>query len=642
MKIYACDFETTVYENQDHTEVWASAIIGLEDDEPLVFHSIDETLYFLKQQNEDAVLYYHNLKFDGKFWLSYLITQLGFKQGFDYISPTEVIWKKKKELKNKEVIYSISSMGQWYSVTFKYHNHIYTLKDSLKLLPFKLREIGESFKTKHQKLDMEYEGQRYAGCLITQEEMEYIKNDVYVLQEALNIMFAEGHDRLTIGSCCLAEYKKLIGKYDWDTFFPKLQDIPIDEDIYGAPTADAYIRKSYRGGWCYLVDGASGKIYHNGTTADVNSLYPSMMSSESGNYYPIGKPQFWRGEIPAKALQPNKYYFVRIRCRFYLKKGKLPFVQIKNDRHYKSTEMLKTSDIYDRKNNKYYRTYKDKDGNIHDTIVTLTLTMTDYKLLKEHYKLEDLEVLDGCWFYAEKGIFDTYIDKYKKIKMENKGAKRQIAKLFLNNLYGKLATSTNSSFKYAVEKEDESLGYKVVLEDNKEPIYIACGSAITSYSRNFTIRAAQANFHGADKKGFKYADTDSIHCDLEPSEIQGIRVSDKAFCCWKLESQWDTAKFIRQKTYVEHVTHEDLKPVEKPYYNIKCAGMPDSCKDLLLISMGEKEANEKQKEKYKDFLSKKRTLDDFDIGLKIPSKLKPKDIKGGVILVEEDYTMREF
>jgi hypothetical protein len=642
MKTYACDFETTVYENQDHTEVWASAIIGLEDDEPLVFHSIDETLYFLKQQNEDAVLYYHNLKFDGKFWLSYLITQLGFKQGFDYISPTEVIWKKKKELKNKEVIYSISSMGQWYSVTFKYHNHIYTLKDSLKLLPFKLREIGESFKTKHQKLDMEYEGQRYAGCLITQEEMKYIKNDVYVLQEALNIMFAEGHDKLTIGSCCLAEYKKLIGKYDWDTFFPKLQDIPIDEDIYGAPTADAYIRKSYRGGWCYLVDGASGKIYHNGTTADVNSLYPSMMSSESGNYYPIGKPQFWRGEIPAKALQPNKYYFVRIRCRFYLKKGKLPFVQIKNDRHYKSTEMLKTSDIYDRKNNKYYRTYKDKDGNIHDTIVTLTLTMTDYKLLKDHYKLEDLEVLDGCWFYAEKGIFDTYIDKYKKIKMENKGAKRQIAKLFLNNLYGKLATSTNSSFKYAVEKEDESLGYKVVLEDNKEPIYIACGSAITSYSRNFTIRAAQANFHGADQKGFKYADTDSIHCDLEPSEIKGIRVSDKAFCCWKLESQWDTAKFIRQKTYVEHVTHEDLKPIEKPYYNIKCAGMPDSCKDLLLISMGEKEANEKQKEKYKDFLSKKRTLNDFDIGLKIPSKLKPKDIKGGVILVEEDYTIGEF
>lgn len=643
MKTYACDFETTVYEGQDHTEVWASAIVGLDDSEPVVHHSIGDTLKYLVDQKEDATLYYHNLKFDGNFWLSYLLTELNFKQGYDYISPTDVTWKKKKQLSNNEVIYSISSMGQWYTITFKYRGHFYTLKDSLKLLPFKLEKIGKDFKTKHQKLDMEYEGYRYAGCKISDSEMQYIKNDVLVLQEALNIMFNEGHNKLTIGACCLSEYKKLLGEYDWSIFFPKLQDIPIDESIYDAPTADEYIRKSYRGGWCYLVDGASGNIYHDGTTADVNSLYPSMMSSESGNYYPIGKPRFWYGnKIPADALKDNRYFFVRIRCRFYLKKDMLPFIQIKGDKHYKSTEMLKTSDIYDKKTNKYYKTYIDRDGNKHDTKVTLTLTMTDYRLLKEHYELEDFEILDGCWFYSEIGIFDDYINKYKKIKMESKGAQRQIAKLFLNNLYGKLATSKISSFKYAFEKDDESLGYRVVIEENKEPIFIACGSAITSYSRNFTIRSAQLNYHGKGKRGFKYADTDSIHCDLKPSEIQGIKVHDSAFCCWKLESCWDIAKFIRQKTYVEHVTHEDLKPIDNPYYNIKCAGMPDSCKDLFLISMGEKEATQKQKEKYKDFLSVKRTLDDFRIGLKVPSKLKPKNIKGGVILVEEDYTMRDI
>lgn len=643
MKTYACDFETTVYEGQDHTEVWASAIVGLDDSEPVVHHSIGDTLKYLVDQKEDATLYYHNLKFDGNFWLSYLLTELNFKQGYDYISPTDVTWKKKKQLSNNEVIYSISSMGQWYTITFKYRGHFYTLKDSLKLLPFKLEKIGKDFKTKHQKLDMEYEGYRYAGCKISDSEMQYIKNDVLVLQEALNIMFNEGHNKLTIGACCLSEYKKLLGEYDWSIFFPKLQDIPIDESIYDAPTADEYIRKSYRGGWCYLVDGASGNIYHDGTTADVNSLYPSMMSSESGNYYPIGKPRFWHGnKIPADALKDNRYFFVRIRCRFYLKKDMLPFIQIKGDKHYKSTEMLKTSDIYDKKTNKYYKTYIDRDGNKHDTKVTLTLTMTDYRLLKEHYELEDFEILDGCWFYSEIGIFDDYINKYKKIKMESKGAQRQIAKLFLNNLYGKLATSKISSFKYAFEKDDESLGYRVVIEENKEPIFIACGSAITSYSRNFTIRSAQLNYHGKGKRGFKYADTDSIHCDLKPSEIQGIKVHDSAFCCWKLESCWDIAKFIRQKTYVEHVTHEDLKPVDNPYYNIKCAGMPDSCKDLFLISMGEKEATQKQKEKYKDFLSVKRTLNDFRIGLKVPSKLKPKNIKGGVILVEEDYTMRDI
>lgn len=641
MKIYACDFETTVYENQDHTEVWASAMVGLDDDEPIIHHSIGETLQYLKAQNEDAILYYHNLKFDGNFWLSYLITELGFKQGYEYISETDIAWKKKKELKNNEVIYSISSMGQWYTITFKYRSHIYELKDSLKLLPFKLEKIGKDFKTKHQKLDMEYEGYRYAGCEITPQEEEYIKNDVFVLQEALNIMFNEGHDKLTIGACCLSEYKKLIGDFDWKIFFPKLQDIPIDETIYNAPTVDEYIRKSYHGGWCYLVDGASEKIYKDGTTADVNSLYPSMMSSESGNYYPIGKPNFWRGsKIPVQALKPNRYYFIRIRCRFYLKKDKLPFIQIKGNKLYKSTEMLKTSDIYNKKTGTYHKTYIDKDGIEHDTKVTLTLTMTDYKLLKEHYDLEDFEILDGCWFFAEIGIFDDYIEKYKKIKMESKGAQRQIAKLFLNNLYGKLATSKISSFKYAFEKEDGALGYKVVIEENKQPVFIACGSAITSYSRNFTIRTAQANFHGANKRGFKYADTDSIHCDLKPNEIVGIKVHDSAFCCWKLESCWDIAKFIRQKTYVEHVTHEDLKPIPKPYYNIKCAGMPDSCKDLFLISMGEQEPTEKQQKKYSEFISQKRTLDDFKIGLKIPSKLVPKQIKGGVVLAETEFTLR--
>ena len=634
--------EPTVYENQDHTEVWASALVRLDSDEPIVHHSIGETLEYLKKQNEDATLYYHNLKFDGNFWLSYLLTELNFKQGFDVISETQVTWKKKKQLDNNEVIYSISSMGQWYEIVFKYRGHIFTLRDSLKLLPFSLKKIGKDFKTEHQKLDMEYEGYRYAGCEITPEEEQYIKNDVLVLKEALNMMFAEGHNKLTIGSCCLSEYKKLIGKEDWNIFFPKLHEIEIDESVYDAPNADAYIRKSYRGGWCYLVEEAQNKIYHNGTTADVNSLYPSMMSSESGNYYPIGKPMFWRGnQIPIQATKANRYYFIRIRTRFYLKKDMLPFVQLKHNIRYKSTEMLKTSDVYDKHTGKYYRQYKDKDGNLHDTRVTMTLTMTDYKLLQEHYILEDFEILDGCWFYSEKGIFDMYIQPYAEQKMTSKGAKRQIAKLFLNNLYGKLATSPISSFKIAQEREDASLGYKVIVEENKEPIYIAAGSAITSYSRNFTIRAAQQNYYGKGQRGFKYADTDSIHCDLPPSKIKGIKVHDSAFCCWKLESCWDIAKFIRQKTYVEHVTHEDLKPIEHPYYNIKCAGMPESCKELFLVSMGEQTPTKKQ-EKYKEFYKQKRTLSDFKIGLTIPSKLVPKTIKGGVILTETDYTLRDI
>lgn len=93
-------------------------------------------------------------------------------------------------------------------MTIKVNGHYIELKDSLKLLPFSLKQIGISFKTKHQKLDMEYKGHRYAGCPISQEELKYIANDVLVIKEALEFMFSEGHKKLTIGSCCLDEFKK--------------------------------------------------------------------------------------------------------------------------------------------------------------------------------------------------------------------------------------------------------------------------------------------------------------------------------------------------------------------------------------------------------------------------------------------------
>ena len=648
MKTFVADFETTVYDGQESTEVWASALADIDDenDTVFVFHSIQETLEYLRYLDQDVALYYHNLKFDGNFWLWYLIHELHFKQGYEVVNENEYVMKKPRDIANNEVVYVISDMGQWYTITFKYRGNKITLKDSLKLLPFSVKKIGKDFKTKHQKLEMEYKGKRYAGCNITQEEMQYIKNDVLVMKEALQIMFDAGHTKLTIGSCCLAEYKRIVGKYDWEKDFPRLDHIRLDPEEYGVDNADAYIRKSYKGGWCYLVEGANDRIYKKGTTADVNSLYPSMMHSESGNIYPHGKPCFFKGAPPEKALLPNRYYFIRIRTRFYLKKGKLPFIQIKGNPRYKATEMLTTSDFKDRKTGRHYRFFYDKNGVKQDSIVELTLTCTDWKLMQEHYDLVDLEILDGCWFFARAGMFDEYIDIYRKIKMESKGAQRQIAKLFLNNLYGKLATSPISSFKVAYMKEDESLGYTIQCAEDKEPVYIAAGSAITSYSRNFTIRAAQANYHGANARGFKYADTDSIHCDLDPEEIKGIRVDDNAFCCWKLESQWDEAIFVRQKTYIEHITHADRKPIKNPYYNIKAAGMPQSCKDLLNISMNGAKAEDIKK--YKDdkekldFITTKRGLKDFKVGLTISGKLLPRCIKGGVVLEESYFTLREI
>lgn len=638
-KCFVGDFETTVYDGQDFTEVWASACVELYSDDVKLFHSIDEQYEYFISLDCNIICYYHNLKFDGAFWLSYLLHDLGYKQAIDQnpdnIFDTKIIDKYK--MKNNTFSYNISGMGQWYKILIKVHDRYIELRDSYKLLPFSVKRIGESFGTEHKKLNMEYEGVRYAGCEITEKEQEYIKNDVLVVKEALEIAFNEGHNKLTIGSCCLAEYKRILPRDYFSLYYPDMAGYELDPEIYTQNNADEWIRKSYKGGWCYVVKGKENQIKNNGITLDVNSLYPSMMSSESGNRYPIGKPTFWSGNyIPLIAKLRTNYYFIRIKTRFKIKKNKLPFIQIKDNLLYKSTEMLETSDIYDRRTKKYYSEYIGTDGEVKQARPTLTLTMTDYELFLEHYDVEDFEIIGGCYFHAKVGLFDDYIEKYKKIKTTSKGAKRELAKLFLNNLYGKMATNTNSSFKVAYLKDDNSVGFYTIPEHNKKAVYIPVGSAITSYARNFTIRAAQKNYYGVNKRGFIYADTDSIHCDITVDKIKGVKIHDTDFCCWKCEGEWDKGIFVRPKTYIEHITNCDT-----PYYNIKCAGMPDNCKKLFEKSLTQEYTEDDFTNDYvKDFITTKRELTDFKIGLCIYGKLIPHRIKGGIVLQETTYEMR--
>lgn len=644
-RYYMCDFETTVYKNQTKTEVWAAGIIemqhykkgalNLKNPEPIIYNNIESFLNFFFNQDCDCVCYFHNLKFDGSFILDWLLRNNKFSQAYTQADPNDfntLRFIPRWEMNNYQYGYLISDMGQWYNLIIRINDHLITFLDSLKLLPFSVKRIGESFKTEHRKLEIEYEGERVAGGIITKEEQDYLANDLYVVKEALETMFAQGHTKTTIGSCCLQEYKRINTELFYNEYFPDLSIIELDPEEYGSRNVDEYVRKSYRGGWCYLVKGKENKQLEKGFTADVNSLYPSMMSGESGNYYPVGKPiMFFKRAIP-EWVDDRYYYFVRIKTKFKLKKNHLPCIQIKHNLLYKPTEWLTQSKVID-----------NETGTAYDYPVTLTLTQTDFKLIQDHYDLIDLEILDGCYFTAETALFDDYIDKYRKIKMESKGALRELAKLFLNNLYGKMATSARSGFKVARLIDGEMKFLSVVAYDKKTG-YIPVGSAITSYARNFTIRAAQANFHGANKQGFVYADTDSIHCDMPVEDVKGIKIHDKNFCCWKIESCWDKGLFVRQKTYVEHVVQEDLEPVE-PHYVLKCAGLPEKCKRLFLCSIGEDRERlgikeNKLSEKELEFINTKRTISDFKIGLKIYGKLLPKRINGGVVLVDTEYEMR--
>lgn len=103
-------------------------------------------------------------------------------------------------------------------------------------------------------------------------------------------------------------------------------------------------------------------------------------------------------------------------------------------------------------------------------------------------------------------------------------------------------------------------------------------------------------------------DTDSIHCLLPIEELkQFCEIDPVKLGAWKHEATFNKAKFVRQKCYLEEIEGN---------IEITCAGMPKN-----LYSQVE--------------------WDNFKTGFTAHGKLTFKHVKGGVILVETDFTIKE-
>lgn len=615
--LFACDFETTVEEDtheQKETWVWAASYAELYSENQNIFRNIDDFMKWMFTTPDKSVFYFHNLKFDGFFILWWLLDN-----GFSFQHS-----KKYQGLENDSFDCIISGDNRFYSMTIKQNGFFFFIRDSLKLLPFRLEQIGKAFNTQHKKLSMDYKAEHHKpDGYIKPEEAAYILNDVLCLKEALEIMFDRGMKKLTIGANCMKHFKEGFRKIDrFENVFVNLKEQRLLPEQYGYDDVDQYIRKSYRGGWCYLKPEYENRwIRQKGKTFDVNSLYPSVMHSISGNYYPVGNPHFFKGAIPRDAFAHDRIFFVRVRFIGHLKEGYLPTIQVKDNLLYRPTKWLESTDIY--YDGKYHKYYMDTSGILRRAELTLTLTKPDYLLLKEHYEIEKLHVIDGCWFEGKTGLFDSYIDYWMHVKTTSKDkVNRTIAKLMLNNLYGKFATNDDSSYMLPFMSDDSVIGLKPVSEHNKPTVNIAVGSMVTAYARYFTITHAQKNYDQ-----FIYADTDSLHVIDHGKAFVDIVEDDKALLTWKNESEWTSAKFIRQKTYIEFIRKEDSEKV-KPYWNIKCAGMPESCKRRFLDTHPITDFD------YYDERTKK--------GVCVSGKLMPKRIKGGVVLTENMYTLSEY
>src|SRR5690606_37379917 len=125
-----------------------------------IFHSLQEQWDYIVKLKQNMIIYYHNISFDGSVGLSVFLDELKFTHAFNHEDEEEQTyeWKREYEMRNKEIKYSISQMGQWYVLQVKYKNKIIEFRDSLKLLPYSVERIGQTFGTRHMKTNIQYKG----------------------------------------------------------------------------------------------------------------------------------------------------------------------------------------------------------------------------------------------------------------------------------------------------------------------------------------------------------------------------------------------------------------------------------------------------------------------------------------------------
>ena len=234
MKKFTADFETATWlENETYVWAWAICEIG-NTDNLQIGNNIETFFEFCKKEN-NPILFFHNLKFDGEFIIYYLL-----ENGFKHV-------EKKEEIDKNTFTTLISDMGQFYSITVYYEkkNKSYkkvTFIDSLKIIPFSVSDTAKGFNLPISKLELDYNTPREVGHILTEHDREYIKNDVLIMAAALEVLFRDNLEKMTIGSNALSDFKKILTKSKFEHLFPKL-DYDIDKDLRKAYKRRVYIFK---------------------------------------------------------------------------------------------------------------------------------------------------------------------------------------------------------------------------------------------------------------------------------------------------------------------------------------------------------------------------------------------------------------
>lgn len=591
---WTADFETTT--DEDDCRVWAFSACEIGNVENFEYGiSIDSFFDWCFEKGTSMKIWFHNLKFDGVFLLNYLDSH-SFRR---IENPDD----------REDMTYTtlITDMGQFYSIKMFFMDgkklRYVEFLDSLKIFPnMSVEQIAKGFALPIQKLSIDYKKYRPIGYQLDEKEIAYIRNDVEIVARAMETMFEQGLDRMTIAGDAMKDFKKRI--IGFRKKFPLL-----------TPEVDADIRASYRGGFTYVNDEWKGKLFGKGIVLDVNSLYPSCLLEKM----PYGQPQYFEGEYEKD--DEYELYVQSFSCIFELKEGKIPCIQMKNHMSFIPNEYVKSSQ---------------------GMKVQLWLTKPDFELFKEQYNFWS-ETYHGGWkFKASIGYFDDYINHWmeQKIKAsrESNPQLRTISKMMLNSLYGRFSLSPKARQKMPVF-DNGVLRFVNLPPEVRESMYIPVGAFVTAYGRNKTIRTSQIIKDYTKKKYgqdlYAYSDTDSIHAYLSDEDLEELKniihIDDYKIGCWAKEAEFTKGLYIRQKCYIEEVDGK---------VKVTVAGLPNYLSPLITFDNFKKGFTTKNMTVEEMLtMAKENGATDEELE-KLHPKLVYKYVRGGVILKETDFTIK--
>lgn len=465
MSIFGSDFETDIIDDEARVVQWVIWSPTRIREGMRLYEWIDAIRELCYEHMAHSV-YFHNIDYDGKFFLPALAEMCDLEG-----------WKLDITANNDKKLILISIRDG--------KKTILDFRDSYKIVAKNLAEIGDLLGV--PKLEGVggdwHEGWSLETDFTNEEQWIYVRRDAEICQRIAATMAAEGLDRPTLAGCAL-KYAKILCNltvpFAWMDIFP-----PLHPDVYNL------MKESYYGGENFSA--GKMKITENVKHYDVTSLYPSVMMFDrlpEGRIFRVNKDR-----------TEGRLYVEVFSGRINVKPGGLPWFKFKmsNDA---IPEGITASDPVE-----------------HCALFhRFVLTSVDIAELEKDYDIERDGPSEYYIFENETvGRFKPYLDHWFAKKKEHSphGSNpnetlRMIDKLMLNSLYGRMGLT--QTFTDTVLAYDEEIDYMVMKNENehiemKNNSYMPFAAFVTANARRRWLELARP-YYQEDR--LIHGDTDSI------------------------------------------------------------------------------------------------------------------------------------